>query len=224
MALSVALISISLFCWAAWPNQQERYSQKSNSTDFQTLSKEVSGRLVEMDARQVTLEWPSVLRIGEEKEIVLSFELAGAEDAIPTLKAGRESVYDQYSLMAEGRVEVAGIRLSPAEVIRQSMPEGQAVKFRWQISSEAAGSYDGAVWLSLRLLALDGGQVIQLPIFIKGVRIRTSSLLGMKVGTVYVLGGVGVLLVGGLLFGDMKLVVRRWAVKKRQDNFYLIFI
>jgi len=224
MALSVALISISLFCWAAWPNQQERYSQQSSSTDFQTLSKEVIGRPVEMDARQVTLEWPSVVRIGEEKEIILSFEPAGAEDVIPTLKVGRESVYDQYSLMAEGRVEMAGIRVSPAEVIRQSMPQGQAVKFRWQISSEAAGSYDGAVWLSLRLLPLDGGQVIQVPIIIKGLKIRASSLLGMKVGTVYVLGGVGVLLAGGLVFGDLRLVVRRWAVKKRQDNFYLIFI
>jgi hypothetical protein len=120
--------------------------------------------------------------------------------------------------MAEGRFEVAGMKVTPREAIRESMPAGQAVKLRWQISTDQAGDYKSTVWLSLRLLPLDGNQVIQVPIFIREMNIQATSLLGMSEAKVYLLGGVGLLLAGFIASKDILNLVRKFKTQKSRSG------
>jgi hypothetical protein len=160
--------------------------------------------------RQVLLIWPSSMRIGEREEISLVFEPSEAETPLISQQVETSDVYNHYNLMAEARFEVAGITVSPANPIRESMPAGVPVKFKWQISTDQAGSYDGTMWLSLRFLPLDGSQAIQIPIYIRDMTIRTSSLFGMNEAVAYYLGGAGMVLAGVLVFGDMMKWTRLW--------------
>ena len=105
--------------------------------------------------------------------------------------------------MAEAKFEVAGVRVEPANPTRVSMPPGQPVRFKWQISAEQAGAYGGNVWLSLRFLPLDGSTPIQVPIYVKEFGIKATSLLGFSGTTARLVGGVGVLLSLLLVFNDM---------------------
>jgi hypothetical protein len=214
LSLVLILLSIGLIAWAALPNQRQNYSQAISTAGLQALNGEVSESGVSMNPRQVTLEWPGKLRIGKQDEITLIFEPVNNDGSTSTVQLVTDNVYDQYSLMAEGRFEVAGIRVSPAEVIRESMPERQLVKFTWQVGADKTGIYDATVWLSLRLLPLDGSPAIQVPIFIREMNIQASNLLGLNVSMAYILAGVGVMLSGILVFKDMVALMRKGKTKK----------
>jgi hypothetical protein len=167
-----------------------------------------------IETRQVLLEWPSSMRIGEKEEIALVFEPVETEVSSPTQQIESSNIYSSYNIMAEARFEVAGIRVFPANPTRVSMPAGQTVKFKWQISADQAGSYNGTIWLSLRFLPLDGTQASQVPIYIHDVRIQTASLFGMNETMAYSIGGAGIVLGMALVFGDMIKWIQLWTRKK----------
>jgi hypothetical protein len=166
-----------------------------------------------IETRQVYLEWPSSMRIGEKEEIALVFEPVETEASSPNQQLESSDIYNSYNIMAEARFEVAGIRVSPANPTRESMPAGQTVKFKWQINTDQVGSYDGAVWLSLRFLPLDGSRASQVPIFIRDVKIQTSSLFGMNETMAYFVGGAGIVLGVMIVIGDMINMVKRLMLK-----------
>ena len=155
------------------------------------------------------LDWPSSMRIGEQEEIKLVFEPVDTDASSPNQLPESLNIYNNYNIMAEARFEVAGIRVSPANPTRETMPPGQTMKFKWQISTHQAGSYDGTVWLSLRFLPLDGSQASEVPIFIHEVKIQTSSLFGMNETMAYFAGGSGAVLGVVIIFGDMIAIIRR---------------
>jgi hypothetical protein len=218
LALILVLVSTSLLCWAGYPNQQESYSQTTGLADIQALSGGMNETPLNMNPKRVIVEWPGSMRIGETEEITLSYEPLDGTDPAVVDQTDEDKFYDQYSLMAEGRFEVAGMKVTPREAIRESMPAGQAVKLRWQISTDQAGDYKSTVWLSLRLLPLDGNQVIQVPIFIREINIQATSLLGMSEAKVYLLGGVGLLLAGFIASKDILNLVRKFKTQKSRSG------
>jgi hypothetical protein len=162
-----------------------------------------------METRQAVLEWPKTMRIGEIEEITLIFEPVEGESSSQNLSSVLPELYSIYNVMAEARFEVAGIRMNPTNLTRKSMPVGQAVKFKWEISSDQVGSYKGTMWLSLRLLPLDGSQASEVPIYIHEVQLQTTSLFGMNETMVYIIGGVGIVLSMVIVYSDMIGFVRR---------------
>ncbi|OGO63760.1 MAG: hypothetical protein A2030_04065 [Chloroflexi bacterium RBG_19FT_COMBO_50_10] len=85
------------------------------------------------------------------------------------------------------------MKIMPANTTRVSMPPGQPVKIIWKITPEQDGSYLGIVWLSLRFLPLDGNNPIQIPIYVKDIKVQVSSLVGLNGSLARLFGGVGVL-------------------------------
>ena len=214
LSLILLVISISLIVWASLPNQHQAITQSISRTEMQLPSSGQVLILSMMEDRQVVLEWPNSMRIGEMEEITLSFEPVHTDALSSNLATEFSDVYDSYNIMAEARFEVAGIKVSPADPTREAMPSGQSVKFKWQVSTDQAGPYDGTVWLSLRFLPLDGSQASQIPIFIREVGIHSSSLFGLNETMTFVLGGVGVMLAAVIIFDDMIGWVKRWMKNK----------
>lgn len=163
-----------------------------------------------LENRQVRLEWPSSLRIGEEGIVQLDFEVTQADETSLNQQSGLKDAYAKHNVMAEANFEVAGMEVKPANTTRVSMPPGQSVNIIWKITPEQNGSYLGVVWLSLRFLPLDGNNPIQIPIYVKDIMVQVSSFLGLNGSLARLLGGVGVLVSLLLIFEyAIKVFVKR---------------
>jgi hypothetical protein len=213
LSIGLLLISVYLLIWATLPNKHQVAVQDISPSEMQLPSRGQAVIPSILVSRQLSLEWPTSMRIGDKGMITLVFEPELNDSASPDALAEFSNVYDSYNLMAEGRFEAAGIRVDPANSTRESMPSGHDVKFNWQVNFEKAGSYPGNVWLSLRFLPLDGSQASQQLIYIHEVDIRATSLCGLSGPLARLLGGVGIIL--GVVVGinDMIALVRKWIGK-----------
>lgn len=162
-----------------------------------------------LDTRQVVLEWPTSMRIGDVEVITLIFEPIPSDTTSSIPQGEFTNVYNNYNIMAEARFEVAGISVNPANPTRESMPSGDPVKFNWQIKVEQARYFHGNVWLSLRFLPLDGSHPSQVPIFVREVDIHAASLFRMGGPLARLLGSVGIILGVLIMFDDMISLIRK---------------
>jgi hypothetical protein len=209
LSLILFLVSIFLIVWVSLPNHYRAVTQPISSSEMQLPSIGQGSMPTQMEMRQVELEWPSTMRIGEKEEIRLVFGPVETGASTPNKQRESSIIYNNYNIMAEARFEVAGISVSPANPTRESMPPGQTVNFTWQIKPDQSGTYDGTVWLSLRFLPLDGSPASQVPIFIHQVKIQAYSLFGMNETIAYFAGGSAALLSVVIVFGDMIDFIRR---------------
>lgn len=216
IAFSLLLWGVILLVWASVPVRELMLVQTILPSEMRLPNHEQPGQAV-LEERQVRLEWPNSMRIGDSGEIRLTFEPGGGDsiDGSPGTKFS--NVYSQYNLMAEGRVEAAGVRVVPANPIRESLPDGQTIRYMWKITAEKTGVYAGTVWLSLRFLPLDGKEPIQSPIFITTINLRETSLWGISGPAARLLGGLGLLLGTGLYF-DVMINLWRKLMKKNTIN------
>jgi len=213
VSLLLLLSSGLLIVWASIRNPQQTLTQPVSYAETIIPSGTQGITSTIMDMHQVVFEWPRSMRIGDKEEITLILEPVIGEKSTQTPSLVSRDIYSVYNIMAEARFEVAGMTVNPANPIRESMPSGQTVKFKWQISTDQVGSYDGKVWLSLRLLPLDGSQAREVPIYIRELRLQTTSLFGMNEAMAYFAGGVGVVLGFVIEYGDMIALIRRLWIK-----------
>ena len=161
-----------------------------------------------LEARRLTLEWPPRLRTGDSDVVRLTLEVDELGGITPTAELeGHETVgetvyipdvYATHNVLAEARLDLAGMEVLPADTISQPLLKGQSVTFYWSVSSDEIGVYRGTVWLYLRFLPLDGGPASERPLSAQIVEIETVNLLGLGGTPARILGGVGMLL-GGML-------------------------
>jgi len=202
VSICILAISIILILWSFLPEQQlvEVHPVQPSLVGVKPIGEKqpsLAGK------RQVRLEWPSSMRIGDEGKILLDFEYLEEGSSTSVLEAGFYDMYDSYNIMAESKLEAAGIKIEPANPTRVSILPGQSVHLEWLINSEQAGTYRGKVWLSLRFLPLDGKTPVQVPVYINEVELKVTSLMGLSVSMARFVGGVGVLLSLVLVFNDM---------------------
>jgi hypothetical protein len=208
------MTSLFLIVWASLPNPHQSITQPISYAETKPPIDMQGSTSSMMVIRQVVLDWPRSMRIGDADEITLILEPveSGASTQNPSLVS--TDIYSIYNIMAEARLEVAGITTNPANPIRESMPVGQTVKYRWEVNTTQVGRYTGKVWLYLRLLPLDGSTPNQVPIFIRDVAIQAYSLIGMTETAAYLVGGVGIALVIATVYSDMMELIKRLKSKK----------
>ncbi len=202
------LIATVLISRAAIPNKHKTVFQTISSTEMLIAPIEQDADPLSMPTRQVELEWPESIRIGEDETITLDFKQVSPDSISPDV-VGYADVYSHYNLMAEARYDVAGVTVVPANPTRESMPAEQPVKFSWNVNSNQVGFYAGTVWLSLRFLPVDGGQANQVPIFIHEMNINVSDIFGLSESMAFLLGGLGVVLAGMIVSDDLVFLVRK---------------
>ncbi len=172
-----------------------------------------------LSPRQVRMTWPGLMRIGDKNEIELVFEPVAGTISTSNPSPGFVDAYDSYNLMAEARFEVAGVTVEPAGPIRESLPRGQTVSFKWQISTVQEGTFDGTAWLYLRYLPLDGKTPIDQPVYLLTVTLHSTSFFSLSSPTARLLGGVGLVISASLTAGDLiKAARRRLRTTTREVN------
>ncbi len=200
------------------PNKHQTVIQTIPSSAMQISPTGQVDDALSIPNRQVVLEWPVSMRIGEDEVITLIFEPVVTEPVSTDHSAGNSEVYSHYNLMAEARYDVSGVSVKPANPTRESMPPGQLVKFSWKVNAANEDSYSGTVWLSLRYLPLDGGPPSQVPIYIQQVTLETSSLFRLNETKAYLLGGVGIVLAAAIVSDNLIAWVLNRKTKKTSKD------
>jgi hypothetical protein len=179
-----------------------------------------------LENRYLILSWPARVRLGDVAFIRLTLVVDAQErltSGIGTANASMNSrtqqvqdIYDTHRVLAEARLELAGVRFIPTGEISVALLPGRPVAFLWSISPDRPGVYDGTVWLHLRFIPLEGGEELRSVLSAQPIELEATSLLGLGGSGARLLGGLGVAFF--LAFGLSSVVARLVAKKKLEQN------
>jgi hypothetical protein len=159
-----------------------------------------------LEARQIHLEWPATLRLGETGLVRLDLEPDYSAPLTPIAQPTFQDIHEAYNLVAEARLELLGADVQPPAVISEPLTPDGAVTFFWHVRPQQAGSYRGTVWLYLRFIPKGSGEELRQVVSAQEVSLRSVTLFGLaaapaKLLGVAVLGGASFL--GWPFFVDM---------------------
>lgn len=160
------------------------------------------------EKRVLSLEYPAVIRVGDTDRVILTLEMDEQGRLTPTAQVGGSiiqgevietpNVYDTHNLMAEARLDMAGMQAQPSETVSETMLPGQKVVFFWSIRPQEVGKYQGTVWFYLRFIPKDGSPDSRRALSAQLIEIEAVSLFGLKAGPARWLGMFG-MVVGAVL-------------------------
>ena len=178
--------------------------------------------------RRLTLEFPSQIRAGDSDVLRLTLEVDDLGNIVPTAQFEENVVtgevvkipdlYETHNVIAEAKFDIAGLEVSPPELISQTLSKGQAVNFYWSIRPTEAGAYRGTVWFYLRFVDKVSGEESRKTVSAQIVEIEAVNFLGLPANLVRTAGGIGSIvgaIVGFPFFEDIvKFVFRRRTRRK----------
>jgi hypothetical protein len=164
------------------------------------------------ESRRLTLEFPPVMRTGDSTRIRLQLEVDDRGNVIPTAVVEGNVVtgevveipnlYETHNVIAEARLDMAGMGVQPPGTISEPLTPGKSVTFYWSVRPEESGKYEGTAWLHLRFIpmtTLNGEQESRIPVSVQFLEIEAKSLLGfLNGGAARGIGALGSL-VGSVL-------------------------
>lgn len=145
------------------------------------------------ESRRLTLEFPPVMRTGDSTRIRLQLEVDDRGNITPTAVVEGNVVsgevveipdlYETHNVVAEARLDMAGMEVQPAGTVSEPLTQGQAVTFYWSVRPEESGKYEGTAWLHLRFVPRNGGEESRIPVSVQFLEIEAKSLLGLLNGS-----------------------------------------
>jgi len=156
------------------------------------------------ETRRLVLEWPPVIRAGDADTVRLTLEMDENGNLTPTAEieghvtSGQTvtipNLYATHNVVAEVRLDMAGMQVVPSETASQPLRPGQSVTFYWSVRSAEAGKFRGVVWFYLRFVPLAGGPESERAISAQTIEIEAMSFMGLKAGPARLLGAAGAFL------------------------------
>lgn len=175
------------------------------------------------ERRMLTLEFPPSIRAGDSDLVRLTLAVDEQGNLTPTaLTAGNvtrgeivsiPNVYDTHNVLAEARLDMAGVEVRPPDTVSEPLLPGQTATFFWSVSPTEVGSFKGTVWFYLHFVPKDGGQESRQALSAQVIEIESTALLGIQAGQARLLGLAGTFLssILGLPFLEGML---KWLWKK----------
>jgi len=217
VGIFILISSVIVLMWSVLPVKMVCATQLLQP---EAVSLDISGRqalYLFPEPYQVTLEWPGVMRIGDKVDVTLYLQPMQAASTLFTTSPGYVDVYDVANVMAEARLELAGVVLEPANPTRVSLPLGNSARFTWEIYPSHIGRYTGDSWLSLRFLPLDGSPAIQVPVYVGEINLHASSLFGLSLQVTRPVGVIGIIIGLALIIRDM-VKYKTWVYKMAAET------
>lgn len=154
------------------------------------------------ESRRLTLEFPAVMRTDDSTRIRLQLEVDDQGNVTPTAIVEGNTVsgevvkipnlYETHHVIAEARLDMAGMEVQPSGTISEPLSQGQSVTFYWSVRPNESGNYEGTAWLHLRFVPKGGGEESRVPVSVQFLEIKVHSFLGLlSGGTARGLGAVG---------------------------------
>ena len=164
--------------------------------------------------RRLTLEYPAQIRTGDSDVVRLTLEVDSLGNVTPTAEVQGNVVkgqtvavpnlYDTHIVLAEARLDLAGVDIRPTDDVSEPLLPGQSVTFFWSVHPESEGTYRGTVWLFLHFIDKTTKAESQTPLAAQTIQISSTSLLGLSGSLARTAGGIGSVLgaVLGIPFAD----------------------
>ena len=123
------------------------------------------------------------------------------------------NLYETHNVIAEARIDIAGIQVAPSGLTSQPLAQGESVTFYWSIRPDGVGVYRGTVWLYLRFVDRSNGEESQKAVSAQPVEIEAVNFLGLSGDLARSFGAVGSIVgtvIGFPFFEDIvKLLFKR---------------
>lgn len=180
------------------------------------------------EQRLITVEWPATIRQGDSETLRLTLEMDETGALTPTAEveghevSGKQVVipnlYDTHNVVAEARLDLAGMEILPGAEISETLRPGQDVTFYWSVRPERTGDYRGTLWLHLHFIPKESaGEESRIALTAQRIEIRTVNMLGLGGTPARVLGAVGTL--AGSIIGLDNIASWIWgAIRRRRGK------
>ena len=159
------------------------------------------------EKRLLSFEWPDLIRVGDADIVRLTLETDTHGQITPSAEvSGRQflgrgisipNLYDTDNIIAEARLDMAGLQVSPDGAVRQTMLPGQTLVFYWSVSPDQAGLYRGTLWVYLDLIPKNGGEMDRRTLIAHRIDIQSTTVLGLPATTARWVSA------GGAVFGSI---------------------
>jgi len=160
------------------------------------------------ESRRLTLEFPPVMRTGDSARIRLQLEVDDRGNITPTaivegnVVTGEvieiPNLYETHLVVAEARLDMAGMEVQPQGTISEPLTPGKSVTFYWSVRPEDSGRYEGSAWLHLRFIPMtdiNGEQESRVAVSVQFLEIEAKSFMGfLNGGTARGIGALGSLI------------------------------
>jgi hypothetical protein len=184
-------------------------------TPFPTLPDTGGGEELQpaiLETRRLTFEYPPVMRTGDSARIRMQLEVDDHGNITPTaivegnIVVGEvieiPNLYETHLVVAEARLDMAGMEVQPPGLISEPLTPGKSVTFYWSVRPEESGRYEGTAWLYLRFIpmtTLNGEQESRIAVSAQFLEIESRSFMGFLKGSTA--RGIGTLgsLIGSVL-------------------------
>jgi hypothetical protein len=140
----------------------------------------------------LTLDWPPVIRVGDADTVRLTLAVDANGGPTPTAIAPNSNA--AYSVLAEARLDMPGMQVTPAGTASQPLPPGGSVTLAWRVQPTGAGRFRGVVWFYLRFIPLDGSPAHARAISAQSIEIEAVTFMGLEAGAARLLGVAGMFL------------------------------
>jgi len=137
----------------------------------------------------LTLEFPPVLRAGDADVVRLTLEVDSQGNLTPTAEINGNTttgevivipnLYETHNVLAEARLDMAGMEVSPAGIVSETLLPGQKLLFYWSIRSGEVGKSRGTVWFYLRFGQKDGSPESRQALSAQVIEIETQTFFGL---------------------------------------------
>jgi hypothetical protein len=165
--------------------------------------------------------------VGDSDVLRLTLEMDDLGVLTPTVEVKGHTVtgetvqipnlYSTHTVIAESRLDMAGMQIEPSDVQQEMLLPGEGVTFYWSLSPSESGLYRGAVKLHLRFVPLGGGAESRKTVTSQVVEIRAAKLLGLAGGPARFVGAVGTVL-GGVLGFPFIDDILRWVWRRARSR------
>jgi hypothetical protein len=207
VALFLGLLSVQLACGFGAGSSQPSSAVATRIAPAPTekisvpmpLSPQGAPTVPEM--RVLTLEFPPVIRAGDSDVITLTLEVDEQGNLTPTVSSvgnvtrsevvSIPNVYETHNVLAEARLDMAGVEIRPTDMVSQPLLPGQPVKFFWSVRPAEVGKYRGTVWCFLHFVPKTNGQESRQALSAQIVEVDATALFGIQAGPARWFGVVG---------------------------------
>jgi hypothetical protein len=118
------------------------------------------------------------------------------------------NLYLTHHVVAEARFDIAGLQVSPPDVISQTLSQGQSVTFFWSVRPQEVGVYRGTIWFYLRFVDKVSGEESRKTVSAQPIEIEAVNLVGLPANLVRTLGGIGSVVGAVIGFPFFETIVR----------------
>lgn len=200
--LVISLAFLLTACAVVEPNTGEEEAEPETAGETETTPAPTQPPAIP-EQRLLSLEWPPVIRQGDSDLVILTLQMDEAGQITPTAKySGHETygekveipnLYETHNVMAEARLDLAGVVVTPGDITSMTLLPGKTVTFSWSVQPDQPNTYRGAVWFYLRFIPKDGSPDYQHLVSTQPIEIRCVNFLGLSGTMARVIGGVGAL-------------------------------